>query len=108
MTEENYNLRLKNQLLGRTLLPEAMPKIHRSRPMFSFWGGDAGIPEGDVHHSRAYRIYISYNEALTITDAEVVVEGELISPCAGYTRELLHEFDYGPVLRWCMAHTAEP
>lgn len=106
MPEQTYNEQLKKRLLGRRLLPDDMPRVHSSRPMFSFWGGDAGIPEGDIHHSRAYRIYLVYDETLTITDVEVVVDGELLSPCSGYAMEALDEFDYEPVLAWCLAHTS--
>lgn len=108
MPDQTYNKQLKSALLGRKLLPEYMPAIHTQRPMFSFWGGDAGIPEGDIHHNRAYRIYLRYDEALTITDVEVVVDGELLSPCSGYAMETLDEFDYEPVLSWCLAHTGAP
>lgn len=106
MPDQIYNKQLAKMLLGRRLLPDDMPQVHSSRPMFSFWGGDAGIPEGDIHHSRAYRIYLSYDEALTITAVDVVVDGELLSPCSGYAIESLDEFDYGPVLSWCLAHTS--
>ena len=60
---------------------------------------------GYIHATRAYRIYVSYDETLTITDAEVVVDGELISPCSGYWSEALDEFDYPAVLSWCMKRT---
>ena len=105
MLDQTYNQALKNALLGRKLLPEHMPVIHTHRPMFSFWGQEAGIPEGDIHCHRAYRIYLVYNDALTITDVEVVVDGELLSPCSGYAVESLDEFDYKPVLNWCLSHT---
>lgn len=105
MPDQTYNEQLRAALLGRRLLPEYMPRVHSSRPMFSFWGSDAGVPEGDIHGSRAYRIYLSYDEALTITGVDVVVDGELLSPCSGYAMEALDEFDYGPVLQWCLKHT---
>ena len=74
--------------------------------MFSFWGEELGFSGGDVHAQRAYRIYLRYNAAgLVITDARVVVEGELISPCSGYFPEALDEFDYQTVLDWCMKKT---
>ena len=35
----------------------------------------------------------------------VVVEGDLISPCSGYRMEALDEFDFAPVLQWCLNQT---
>ena len=101
----SYNERLVHTLIGRQLREDAMPQAHRGLPMFSFWGEELGFSGGDVHAQRAYRIYLSYNEARVITDARVVVEGELISPCSGYFPEALDEFDYQTVLDWCMDHT---
>ena len=101
----SYNERLVHTLIGRQLREDAMPQAHRELPMFSFWGEELGFSGGDVHAQRAYRIYLSYNEARVITDARVVVEGELISPCSGYYPEALDEFDYQTVLDWCMDHT---
>lgn len=103
MSDLFYNQQLKAALLGRKLLQ--MPVVHTHRPMFSFWGKDAGLPADDIHFDRAYRIYLTYDEALTITDVDVVVDGELLSPCSGYAPEVLDQFDYEPVLRWCLAHT---
>lgn len=100
-----YNERLVRALIGRQLREDAMPQAHRGRPMFSFWGEELGFSGGDVHAQRAYRIYLSYDENRVITDAQVVVEGELISPCSGYFPEVLDEFDYETVLDWCMKQT---
>lgn len=100
-----YNERLVRALIGRQLREDAMPQAHRGRPMFSFWGEELGFSGGDVHAQRAYRIYLSYDENRVITDAQVVVEGELISPCSGYFPEALDEFDYETVLDWCMKQT---
>ncbi len=100
-----YNHLLRDMLLGRRLRADAMPQCHRSGPMLSLWGEDAGIPSGDVHHSRAYRIYLDFDEDAVITDVQVVVEGELLSPCSGYSMETLDAFDYGPVRDWCLRHT---
>ena len=105
MPDRTYNQQLRTALLGRKLKKAYMPTVHRCRPMFSFWGSDVGIHQGDIHHSRAYRIYLTYDEALTITDVEVVVDGELISPCSGYAPEALDQFDFEPVLAWCLSHT---
>ncbi len=105
MPDESYNERLVQALLGRRLRPDAMPKAHAGRPMFSFWGEDAGMGPGDIHQGRAYRIYLDYDAERIITAAQVVVEGELLSPCSGYARETLDRFDYGPVLRWCLERT---
>lgn len=82
-----------------------MPLAHRGLPMFSFWGEELGFSGGDVHAQRAYRIYLRYDADLAITDARVVVEGELISPCSGYFPEALDEFDYQTVLDWCIKKT---
>lgn len=103
MPDQAYNELLKQALLGRKLCPGSMPTAHRCRPMFSFWGSDAGLPEGDIHAHRAYRIYIDYDGALTITGVEVVVDGELLSPCSGYAAEALDQFDFPAVLKWCLA-----
>lgn len=100
-----YNKRLAQALLGRQLQPAHMPQSHRGRPMFSFWGEELGFHGGDVHAQRAYRIYLSYSPDLTITDVQVVVEGELISPCSGYFPEALDEFDYEAVRDWCLQRT---
>lgn len=108
MLDQTYNQKLVCALLGRRLCPEHMPVQHAVGPMFSFWGEEAGLSEGDIHRSRAYRIYLDYDEALRITGVSVVVDGELLSPCSGYAPEALDQFDYGPVLRWCLSHTAPP
>lgn len=107
MPDQTYNELLKQALLGRKLQGAHMPVVHRCRPMFSFWGSDVGLTEGDIHTHRAYRIYVDYDEALTITDVEVVVDGELLSPCSGYAAETLDRFDYPAVLAWCLARTRE-
>ena len=103
--DTSYNNRLRQSLIGRRLREDAMPLAHRGLPMFSFWGEELGFSGGDVHAQRAYRIYLRYNAGLVITDARVVVEGELISPCSGYFPEALDEFDYQTVLDWCMKKT---
>ncbi len=105
MLDQTYNRQFVSALVGRRLRPGQMPQAHRGRPMFALWGEDAGLPPGDVHFHRAYRIYLDYDESLTITQAEVVVEGDLISPCSGYMPEALDQFDLEPVLAWCMART---
>ena len=92
--DKTYNERLTAALLGRRLRPDAMPRAHRGRPMFSFWGEELGFSGGDVHQTRAYRIYLDYNKNLEITGVDVVVEGELISPCSGYFPEALDAFDW--------------
>ena len=105
MLDRSYNERLRSALIGRRLRADAMPEIHRGRPMFSFWGETLGFSANDVHSSRAYRIYLDYDDSLTITAADVVVEGELISPCSGYFPEALDQFDYETVLAWCLSRT---
>ena len=102
---QNYNQKFIAALIGRRLRENAPVQIRWGRPMLAFWGEDVGIPQGDVHFHRAYRIYLSYGADRRITDAEVIVEGELISPCSGYMMEELDEFDFLPVLHWCLAQT---
>ena len=99
------NRRLADALLGRTLRRDAMPEPHRGRPMYAFWGEELGFGPGDVHQSRAYRVYLDYDENRVITGVDVVVEGELISPCSGWFPEALDEFDYEAVRDWCLRHT---
>lgn len=108
MLDQTYNQQLVEALRGRRLRPDAMPQAHALGPMFSFWGSDAGLGSGDIHASRAYRIYVDYGADLTIRDARVVVDGELLSPCSGYAPEALDQFDFGPVLDWCLARTDAP
>lgn len=103
--DTSYNQRLLHALTGRQLREDDMPKAHRGKPMFSFWGEQLGFSGGDVHAQRAYRVYLDYGEDRVITGGQVVVEGELISPCSGYFPEALDEFDYQIVLDWCMKHT---
>lgn len=104
----SYNKALEQDLLGRKLMENDMPKAHRGRPMFSFWGEQLGFSGGDVHAQRAYRIYLSYDNHLVITGVQVIVEGELISPCSGYFPEALDQFDYEMVRNWCLKRTREP
>ena len=101
-----YNYKMANALVR--LNPAFMPEAHRGRPMFSFWGEELGFSGGDVHAQRAYRIYLDYGPEKVIDSVQVVVEGELISPCSGYFPEGLDQFDYPAVLKWCMARTLEP
>ena len=105
MPEKTYNDSLRDALIGRRLLKNDLPEAHCGRPMFSFWGEDIGFCNGDVHQNRAYRVYLDYDESLIITEVEIIVEGELISPCAGFFFEVLDEFDYPKVMDWCMKHT---
>ncbi len=106
--DTTYNDKLAHALVGRRLNPAFMPEAHRGRPMFSFWGEELGFSGGDVHAQRAYRIYLDYGPEKVIDSVQVVVEGELISPCSGYFPEGLDQFDYPAVLKWCMARTLEP
>ena len=106
--DTTYNDKLAHALVGRQLNPAFMPEAHRGRPMFSFWGEELGFSGGDVHAQRAYRIYLDYGPEKVIDSVQVVVEGELISPCSGYFPEVLDQFDYPAVLKWCMARTLEP
>lgn len=106
--DTTYNDKLAHALVGRRLNPAFMPEVHRGRPMFSFWGEELGFSGGDVHAQRAYRIYLDYGPEKVIDSVQVVVEGELISPCSGYFPEVLDQFDYPAVLKWCTARTLEP
>lgn len=103
--DTTYNDQLARALEGRRLRPEFMPEAHRGRPMFAFWGEELGFSGSDVHAQRAYRIYLDYGPEKVIQEVQVVVEGELISPCSGYFPEALDQFDYPTVLKWCMDHT---
>ena len=105
MLDQTYNEQLIAALVGRRLRPDAMPTAHVGGPMFSFWGQDVGLGSGDIHQSRAYRIYVDYGPDLVITAARVVVDGELLSPCSGYAMEALDQFDFAPVLAWCLERT---
>lgn len=108
MLDQTYNNKLRAALIGRQLRRDAMPAAHAAGPMFSFWGQDVGLGSGDIHQSRAYRIYLDYGPDLIITEVHVVVDGELLSPCSGYAMEALDQFDFKPVLRWCLERTLEP
>lgn len=101
-----WNEKLTTFLTGRRLKEDHMPTAHLGRERFSFWGEEAGFSDGDIHAHRAYQIFIDRNEDNVITDAFVVIEGELLSPCSGFAYEELDEFDYPVILKWCQAHTA--
>jgi len=105
MLDQTYNEMLRTMLIGRKVCPGHMPVVHRCRPMLSFWGADAGIPTGDIHHNRCYRIYLDYGDDRIITAVDVVVDGELLSPCSGYAYEALDEFDYDTVRDYCLSLT---
>lgn len=94
----NYNENLSAALLGRRLKDEC------PSPTISFMGEALGFPEGDVHNTRFYRIFLTLDENRRITGVRTVVDGELISPCSGYFPEVLDEFDYDRVLSHCLAH----
>ena len=95
MNLQHYNHLLISALLGR----------HSSFPLLSIMGEALGFPEGDVHATRFYRIFLTRDECDTITAVRVVVDGDLISPCSGYFPETLDEFDYKTVLHWCLENT---
>ena len=104
LPDQTYNEMLRRELTGRILRADDMPRAHQGRPMYAFWGEELGFGAGDVHQTRAYRIYLSYDENRVITGVDVVVEGELISPCSGYFPEALDPFDYERVRDWCLSH----
>jgi len=105
LLDQTWNGKLKQALTGRRLREGAAVTEHVQGPMLAFWGADLGFSEGDVHHSRAYRIYLSYGTDRILRDIRVVVEGELISPCSGYFPEALDPFDFEAVCRWCLSQT---
>ena len=110
MTEQpdlTFNNKLIAALKGRVLKADALPRAFQGAPMYEFWGEDIGFPESDMHSTQAYRIYLEYDADLRITDAWVRIDGEILSPCSGYSQEVLDQFDYKPVLDWCLAKTAE-
>lgn len=102
-----YNEKLAHALIGRRLKTTALPHARQGAPMFEFWGEDVGFPESDMHSTQAYRIYLSYDSALCITGVWVQIDGEILSPCSGYSQEVLDRFDYEPVLNWCLERTEE-
>lgn len=95
MDQQYYNTLLVSALLGRRSLV----------PVLSTMGENLGFPEGDVHATRFYRIFLTTDAKHCITAARVVVDGDLISPCSGYFPEVLDEFDYDKVLAWCFQQT---
>lgn len=95
MDQQHYNNQLVSALLGRKA----------SVPVLSTMGENLGFPEGDVHATRFYRIFLARTSEQRITAARVVVDGDLISPCSGYFPEVLDEFDYDRVLAWCLEET---
>lgn len=102
-----WNEKLTTFLTGRQLKEEYMPTEHLGRERFSFWGEEAGFSAGDIHAHRAYQIFIKRNEDNVITDAFIVIEGELLSPCSGFAYEELDEFDYPAIYRWCEERTSK-
>ncbi len=97
MNQESYNQQLTEFLTGRYFSGE--------KTVLNTMGDALGFPEGDVHATRFYRIFLTLSRDGCITDVRVVVDGELISPCSGYFPEVLDEFDYLPVKHWCEACT---
>lgn len=95
MNQQHYNDLLVSTLLGRT----------SPTPLLSTMGEALGFPEGDVHATRFYRIFLTRDQENVITHLRVVVDGDLISPCSGYFPEALDEFDYEKVLSWCLSQT---
>ncbi len=90
--------RQRRELLGRP-----MPK-HLSdsgEVQLSFMGWAAGFSESDIHCNRLYQLILIPDGDGNIGDVEILVVGELISPCSGYQPETLDEFDFPNVLRWC-------
>jgi hypothetical protein len=100
--DQTYNQKLRAALVGRRLRQDCMPELVQGDYVFSLWGQDAGIPEDDIHASRAYRIYVDFDAARTITGLSVLVDGELLSPCCGYALEALDELDWEAIRDWCL------
>lgn len=94
----SYNERLASALLGRRL-------SNPTSPVLRIMGDALGFPEGDVHATRFYRIFLTLDNAGIITHVHITVDGELISPCSGYFQEALDEFDVKAVTDWCLAQT---
>lgn len=103
----DYNRMLETALTGRYLMEEYPPHTHLGSRRFTLWGEEAGLTGSDIHSSRVYNIYIQTDDTGVITEARVVIEGELLSPCSGYAYEALDEFDYPHILAWCLARTKE-
>ena len=101
----NYNEILVSSLLGRKLKEEYRSPARPRNALISFMGEALGFSEGDVHTTRFYRLFLTLDETRTITDARVVVDGDLISPCSGYFPETLDEFDHQAVIDHCLSKT---
>jgi hypothetical protein len=103
MLDQTYNERLRTALVGRVLREEEVPPLVQGERVLSLWGEDAGIPDWDIHATRAYRIYLDLDEARTIGGIGILVDGELLSPCCGYALEALDEQDFPYLRDWCLA-----
>ncbi len=104
----DYHQQLRNALIGRRVHPDYMPEKRQMGSLLSFWGREAGMSGGDIHRNWNYRIYLRLEDELVVTDVQVVIEGELLSPCSGYSYEELDAMDYPAVLKWCLDHTCNP
>lgn len=102
---QNYNDTLISVLPGRKLREEYISPARPLSGLISFMGEALGFPEGDVHATRFYRIFLTLDGNRIITDARIVVDGDLISPCSGYFPETLDEFDHQAVIARCLSAT---
>lgn len=96
-----YNDQLISALLGRRLLAHSTAQA----PVLRTMGDALGFPEGDVHATRFYRVFLTLDDTGCIASARITVDGELISPCSGYFPETLDEFDVRAVTDWCLSQT---
>lgn len=90
-----FEEKVKQALVGKTMADPERTRI-------AVFGSDLGFGEGDIHHLRIYQMELACDEAGVLRDLRVSVVGELISPCSGYATEPLDEFDWQPLLDWCV------
>lgn len=102
---QNYNELAGSALLGRKLKEAYISPARPHSGLISFMGETLGFPEGDVHATRFYRIFLTLDPNRSINEVRIVVDGDLISPCSGYFPEVLDEFDYQAVMAHCLKHT---
>lgn len=104
---KSYNETTVSALLGRKLKAEYISPALPHSGLISFMGETLGFPEGDVHATRFYRLFLTLDENQVITQVRIVVDGDLISPCSGYFPETLDEFDHEAVIDLCL-HKTDP
>ena len=92
-----FEEKVTQALLGRPLTQPWRTKVN-------LYGSDLGFGEGDIHHLRIYQLELTTDSEGKLKELWIGVVGELISPCSGYAMESLDEFDWQPLLQWCLAN----